>query len=130
MTWETLKEWLRIGKEIGFRLLREDCRHCNGKGICYSGKTDAYRISCASCQIAVLGEIRTETVKCDVCDGRGIFVYALPSGGKSGNLTIDVLPKGDDEWSSLRLRSTKSLEPVRVEGSLPAPRHRPADDSE
>ena len=37
MDWDTVKKWFRIGKEIGFRLLREDCRHCNGTGMCHSG---------------------------------------------------------------------------------------------
>ena len=62
MDLETVKGWMHPGKEIGFRLLREDCRHCNGKGRCQSGRCENYGISCASCQEAALGEIGTHLV--------------------------------------------------------------------
>jgi predicted methyltransferase len=92
MDWETIKRWFTLGKELGFRLLREDCRHCNGKGICHSGKSEAYGISCASCQQAALGEIKTHAVRCECCNGRGIFVYVLPVGDQLQKVTIEVTP--------------------------------------
>jgi hypothetical protein len=122
MDWETVKKWFRIGKEIGFRLLREDCRHCNGKGICHSGRSENYGISCASCQNAALGEVKTHVVRCEVCNGRGVFVYALPSGDQFNKVTIEVLPKGDDEWSTVRVHTPPASRVSADTPALPAPR--------
>ena len=121
MSWEVIRKWFRIGANLGFQLLREECRHCNGKGICHSGRSEWYGISCASCQRAALGEVATHVVRCDVCDGRGVFVYALPSGNESSRVAIDVLPRNRDDWSTLRVRSLEDKlekEDVRM---LPPP---------
>jgi hypothetical protein len=102
--WETIKRWLRIGKELGFRLVREDCRHCNGRGLCTSGRGESYSISCATCQIAALGKKAAEIVKCEVCGGRGVHVYTMPAGDQLSKVTLEVMPQEHGEWSSLRVR--------------------------
>ena len=107
MNFETLKNWLKLGKELGFRVLREDCRHCKGTGICHSGMSEAYGISCASCQKSILGEISTKAVKCDICGGRGVFVYTVPGNDSLARITLEVLPAEDEGESLIRVHSTQ-----------------------
>jgi hypothetical protein len=120
MDWDGLKALFRAGKEIGFRLLREDCRHCQGKGLCFTGMSTTYGISCASCQLAALGEIGTRAVKCQPCDGRGIFVFATPQGRTLEGAMLEVLPRVGNEPSTIRVI-------VPEQKALPAPNQEASD---
>lgn len=134
--WGNVKRWFRIdekelqelgeklkqlGKEIGLRLLREDCRHCKGTGRCHSGLSESYSISCASCQKAAMGEVRTHLVRCEPCNGRGIFVFAVPNNEQLEKLTLEVLPRVEGEWSIIQVRPVQADPSRQDQPALPDP---------
>src|SRR5688572_4177991 len=84
---------LGLERSIGFRLLREECGHCKGKGRCHSGRGESYGISCASCQMAALGKTGTELVRCEPCEGRGLYVFTIPEGQALERVMLEMLPQ-------------------------------------
>lgn len=100
---------------LSIELLQVDCRHCRGKGVC-TGTQEHHGKSCASCLMAIgLNPKEHMNVRCEVCQGRGVFVY-LPLeaslGAKRDSLHVYEVAPTTDPAHQHRQMKPAALDPA------------------